>query len=268
MPIVNGKYVNPGWVNNTSPYINAAEMNDISNTLANVPVANGGTGKTSLTSNAILLGNGTSAIKTLNSVAGALFSQGNGNLPAYGTLPIAYGGTGKTTAAGVRNALGLGNTTGALPIANGGTGSTNVAGARNALGLGNTTGALPVENGGTGTSSVEEALPNLGLINQHSSAEYSSINAETQWLEFGAGQNKIILFWIYCQRSSAGNINYLLNYFPSPSWEWTGAAYMEGNDSSISIIPAKFTTEKRLRVQGAKAGNLIVTGAYYHWTET
>ncbi len=43
-----------------------------------------------------------------------------------GTLPIARGGTGQTTAAGVRNALGLGNTTGALPVANGGTGLTNL----------------------------------------------------------------------------------------------------------------------------------------------
>ena len=51
-----------------------------------------------------------------------------GNITS-GTLPIARGGTGQTTAAGVRNALGLGNTTGALPVANGGTGATNVAAA-------------------------------------------------------------------------------------------------------------------------------------------
>ena len=30
-----------------------------------------------------------------------------------GTLPVARGGTGQTTAAGIRNTLGLGNTTGA-----------------------------------------------------------------------------------------------------------------------------------------------------------
>lgn len=43
----------------------------------------------------------------------------------YGTIPIEIGGTGATTVAGARNALGLGNTSGALPIANGGTGGEN-----------------------------------------------------------------------------------------------------------------------------------------------
>ena len=51
-------------------------------------------------------------------------------------LAIANGGTGATTAALARNALGLGNTTGALPIANGGTGSTTQKGARDNIGLG------------------------------------------------------------------------------------------------------------------------------------
>lgn len=42
-------------------------------------------------------------------------------------LPIEHGGTGATTVAAARNALGLGNTTGALPVANGGTGVTSIA---------------------------------------------------------------------------------------------------------------------------------------------
>ena len=48
-----------------------------------------------------------------------------------------------------------------LPIANGGTGASTVAGARNALGLGNTTGALPVANGGTGATTAKQARANL-----------------------------------------------------------------------------------------------------------
>ena len=54
------------------------------------------------------------------------------------TLPLAIsdGGTGSTTVAGARNALGLGNTSGALPIANGGTGKTTAAAAYTALGGG------------------------------------------------------------------------------------------------------------------------------------
>lgn len=55
----------------------------------------------------------------------------------YKVLPIAGGGTGQTTVAGVRYALGLGNTDGALPIANGGTGADNAATARTNLGIDN-----------------------------------------------------------------------------------------------------------------------------------
>ena len=46
MPRENGKYVVPtgGWVNGAAPYINASEMNAISETLALLGVANGGTG--------------------------------------------------------------------------------------------------------------------------------------------------------------------------------------------------------------------------------
>lgn len=51
----------------------------------------------------------------------------------------------------------------ALSIANGGTGATTVAGARNALGLGNTSGALPIANGGTGAKTAAAACANLGL---------------------------------------------------------------------------------------------------------
>lgn len=75
-------------------------------------------------------------------------------------LGVAYGGTGQTTLAAARNAMGLGNTTGALPIANGGTGATTVAAARNALGLGNTSGAVPVANGGTGATTAAAARTN------------------------------------------------------------------------------------------------------------
>ena len=67
-----------------------------------IPVANGGTGRSTLTSGYFLRGNGTSAV-TMSSAASA------------------------------RDAMGLGNTTGALPIANGGTGATTANGAANNL---------------------------------------------------------------------------------------------------------------------------------------
>ncbi len=52
-----------------------------------------------------------------------------------GPLGLDKGGTGQSTAAAARNALGLGNTTGALPIANGGTGAASASAARTALGI-------------------------------------------------------------------------------------------------------------------------------------
>lgn len=51
-----------------------------------------------------------------------------------------------------------------LSVANGGTGATTVAAARNALGLGNTSGALPIANGGTGATTAANACSNLGAV--------------------------------------------------------------------------------------------------------
>ena len=72
--------------------------------------------------------------------------------------PIELGGTGATTVAGARNALGLGNTSGALPVANGGTGATTAAAARTNLGLNrNIITAKPSEDvtrSGTGDSKI------------------------------------------------------------------------------------------------------------------
>ena len=100
-------------------------------------------------------------------------------------LSIAQGGTGQTTAAGVRNALGLGNTTGALPIANGGTGATTAAGVRYTLGLGSTTGALPVANGGTGATTAEAARTNLGITLDGLGAAPSSHNHSASAINSG-----------------------------------------------------------------------------------
>ena len=93
--------------------------------------------------------------------AASAITSGTLSIDRLPTVTVAKGGTGATTVAGARNALGLGNTSGAVPVANGGTGATTVAGARNALGLGNTSGAVPVANGGTGATSASAARTNL-----------------------------------------------------------------------------------------------------------
>jgi hypothetical protein len=50
------------------------------------------------------------------------------------------------------------------PVSAGGTGQTTAQGIRNAIGLGNTTGALPVANGGHGATSAKQGLINLGIF--------------------------------------------------------------------------------------------------------
>ena len=88
-------------------------------------------------------------------------------------LPVANGGTGATTAAGARNALGLGNTVGALPVANGGTGATSASGACQNLIRGQTIWPQAVELGSTKSSGSN----NGGFIDFHhngSGADYTS----------------------------------------------------------------------------------------------
>lgn len=88
-------------------------------------------------------------------------------------LPVANGGTGATTAAGARNALGLGNTVDALPVANGGTGATSASGACQNLIRGQTIWPQAVELGSTNSSGSN----NGGFIDFHhngSGAVYTS----------------------------------------------------------------------------------------------
>nr|UVY18035.1 MAG: protein of unknown function (DUF859) [Bacteriophage sp.] len=72
-----------------------------------VPVADGGTGATTLTANAVLLGNGTGVVKQKATASGAMYATGAGAEPSFGTLPIAQGGTGGTSGANALNNLGI-----------------------------------------------------------------------------------------------------------------------------------------------------------------
>lgn len=113
-----------------------------------VPIAHGGTGKTSITNNNVLVGN-----------AGGGFDEWS-----IDTAPSSASSKKLITSKGVADALGNAgygdmmkstydpNNDGIIAIGQGGTGANTVAGARNALKLGNTDGPLPVPNGGTGTN--------------------------------------------------------------------------------------------------------------------
>lgn len=102
-----------------------------------VTVALGGTGKTSHTSNAVLTGNGTSAVKNVATANGAFFATSANGAAKFGTLPVAQGGTGATNPENARANLDLGSvaTRDTVPISMGGTGATSAEAARNALGL-------------------------------------------------------------------------------------------------------------------------------------
>ena len=96
--------VTPANIGAAAASHNHAASNITSGTL---PVSRGGTGKGSHTANAILVGDGTNAVKNVATAAGALYAAAANGPLIFGALPIAHGGTGATTSAGAREKLGL-----------------------------------------------------------------------------------------------------------------------------------------------------------------
>lgn len=168
------------------------ESRKTSNAIGTLAVSHGGTGASSLTSNAVMTGNGTDAVKMVSSKSGALYSTGNGVAPAFGTLPIAQGGTGATaltttigptsgsgaatntqvpSALAVRNAINSGtanpnvsNATGTLPVSHGGTGATTIT--NNSVVTGNGTGAIKTVSTANGAfyATSANAAPAFGTL--------------------------------------------------------------------------------------------------------
>lgn len=82
--------------------LTANKTYDLLTTKSAVTVAQGGTGKTTHTSNAVLTGNGTSAVNNVATASGALYATAANGAPKFGTLPVKQGGTGATTIAAAR----------------------------------------------------------------------------------------------------------------------------------------------------------------------
>ena len=89
-----------------------AEANDAEPRWGTLPVAQGGTGQTSFTTNSVLYGNATSGLGSINSADGVLYSTSANGTLSWGTLPVAQGGTGQTSF--TENAILYGNGSGAI----------------------------------------------------------------------------------------------------------------------------------------------------------
>lgn len=100
-------YTSPVWNNDSIPPIDADNLNNLSNAVENLQVANGGTGLNTITSGGIMVGAGTNPVSPLTGT-GALYAESSGS-PVFGTLPVSCGGTGATTQEAARAALGLTN---------------------------------------------------------------------------------------------------------------------------------------------------------------
>lgn len=109
-------------------------------------VTRGGTGRTSLASNSILIGNGTNPVALISNAKGALFSNG-ADAPVFATLPVEHGGTGMTYASSGNIIMGGGLN---VPMKE----LVKSAGALYCNGAENMYGILPVNFGGTGQKSI------------------------------------------------------------------------------------------------------------------
>ena len=116
------------YANNTTGYATAATTAQLLSLLGTTPVANGGTGLTSLTAGSLVYGNGTSAYNTLAIGTSGQILTSSGTAPQWSTLSgvavttFSGGTTGLTPATATSGAITLGGT---LGIANGGTNQTS-----------------------------------------------------------------------------------------------------------------------------------------------
>lgn len=149
-----------------SSYISTLATSHI--TSGTFSVARGGTGKATHTANAILSGNGTSAVNNIATASGALYATAANGAATFGTLPVAQGGTGSTTL--TANAILAGNGTSAVKKIATASGAFYATAANGAASFG----TLPIAQGGTGGTGISSVTTVSNVITTNSNATISA----------------------------------------------------------------------------------------------
>jgi hypothetical protein len=171
---VNGQVLLSGG-SSAAPAFGALALNNSDAVSQTLGIGNGGTGATTHNANQLLLGNGSSALKSVtNGTAGQVLVSAAAGAPTFGSvdlsssnavsgvLPVSMGGIGASTLN--NNQILLGNGTNAITsIPNGSSGQLFISNGTNAPGFGSlnlaggssiVSGILPASNGGTGLSTL------------------------------------------------------------------------------------------------------------------
>lgn len=148
-----------------------------------------------------------------------------------------------------------------VTIAHGGTGATSVAAARNALGLGNTSGALPVANGGTGatgTSSATTLTPTNAdsRITEHNIYLY-------QWGKICFLYVRVLCNFSVTNFTPGTNVDLTLSDAPKPMQPVTGGSYYGSNGMATRFDTAKMVRYRNTgNTQSGSAVEMITCFTY------
>ena len=185
------------------------------------------------------------------------------NLPAF-PLSAANGGTGQTSLQATRNAMGLGNTTGALPVANGGTGATTAAGARSNLGAVNKAGDTMTGNLTVQGSMYPKVILSPTYNSTANSAQFEGSyqgSASMQAWQDAAGNNRRVLEVRTRGYQSSLDNALALRDCVSGSWS-TYRVFHEGMTTAVPVNKggAGATTAAAARQNlGIRSGTKVVT---------
>ena len=220
-------------------------------------VANGGTGATTLATNGLVVGNGTSAVTTVTPTASAVLLSNGANVPAWsqGTANRVLRSTGTAVS---WSQVGLTtDVTGTLPVANGGTGQTTANAALNALLPSQTSqGGKFLTTNGTTTSWASETDPSVGAntTNYLSKWNGSALVASTvidSGGNIGIGTSSPT--FKLSVNGAAGNASSISNATATIDFSTGNLQYTTGNCGSFNLHNMKDGASYTFAVQGATA---------------